>query len=75
MFAMSDLDLGSFDALEHQIDTGDARPVKQRMRCTPTVFQGEEGHFDKMLATGVIQLSVPDWASAPVLVRKKDGSV
>ena len=32
VFATSDLDLGSFDALEHQIDTGDARPVKQRMR-------------------------------------------
>ena len=54
-FATNELDLGSFDALEHQIDTGDARPVKQRMRRTPTVFQGEEeGHLDKMLAAGVI---------------------
>ena len=40
------------------------------------MFQGEEeGHLDKMLADGVIQSSISDWASAPVLVRKKDGSV
>ena len=46
------------------------------MRRTPTVFQGKvEGHLDKMLAAGVIQPSVSDWASAPVLIRKKDGSV
>ena len=75
VFATSDLDLGNFDALEHQIDTADAKPVKQRMRRTPTVFRGEEGHLDKMLAAGVFQPSVSDWASAPVLVRKKDGSV
>ena len=43
VFATSDFDLGSFDALEHQIDTGDARPVKQRMRRTPTIFQGVRG--------------------------------
>ena len=70
---MSDPDLGNFDALEHQTDTGDAMPVKQRR--TLTVFQGEEeGLLDKILAAGVIQLSVSDWASAPVLVRR-DGFI
>ena len=76
IFAKSDLDLGEFTALDHRIDTDDARPVKQRIRRTPTVFQGEEEwHLDKLLADGVIQSSISDWASAPVLVRKKDGSV
>ena len=66
----------AFCWLEHQIDTGDARQVKQRISRTPTVFQGEEeGHLDKMLAAGVIQPSNYDCASAPVLVRKKDRSV
>lgn len=55
---------------------GEARSVKQCMRRTPTVFQGEEeGHLDKMLAAGVIQPSVSDWASASVLVRKDGVSV
>lgn len=45
-------------------------------RCSPTVFQGEEeGHLEKRIKARVIQSSSSDWASALVLVRKKDGSV
>ena len=29
----------------------------------------------KMLDVGVIQLSISEWVSAPVLIRKKDGQV
>ena len=62
--------------VKHRIDTGDAKPVKQRMRRTPLGFENEERkHLDKMLAAGVIQHSESDWASAPVLIRKKDGTV
>ena len=32
-------------------------------------------HLDKILAASVIQPSISDWASVPVLVRKKDESV
>ena len=46
IFARSVLDLGEFTALNHRIDTDEARPVNQRMHRTPTVFQGEEeGHY------------------------------
>lgn len=75
IFAVSDLDFGNFTKIEHHIYAGDARPVKLRMRHTPAVFQGEEGHLKNMLKAGVIQPPSTDWASAPVLVRKKDGSV
>lgn len=55
VFAVNDLDLGNSSEIEYRIHTGDVRPVKLRMRRTPTVFQGEEeGHLDKMLRAGVI---------------------
>ncbi|KAK3792722.1 hypothetical protein RRG08_035199 [Elysia crispata] len=76
VFAQSDFDLGAFDAIKHTIDTGDSAPIKQRMRRTPIHFREEEdGHLDKMIQAGVIRPSVSEWASPPVLVRKRDGSV
>jgi len=76
VFARDELDLGNFTAIEHQIKTGDAKPVKQRFRRTPLGFAEEEAaHLQKMLKAKVIQPSVSEWASAPVLVRKRDGNV
>ncbi|MEX1352018.1 MAG: pol polyprotein, partial [Desulfobacterales bacterium] len=76
VFASSDYDLGNFTAIEHKIDTGDAKPIKLRMRRTPLGFAEEEkALLDKMLKAGVIQESTSDWAAAPVLIRKRDGSV
>ena len=46
------------------------------MRRTPAGFASEEeAHLEKMLKAGVIQPSISEWASAPVLVRKRDGTV
>ncbi|MCW4335780.1 MAG: RNase H-like domain-containing protein [Candidatus Thiodiazotropha endolucinida] len=76
VFAKTEYDLGHFSGIEHAIDTGQARPIKQRMRRTPACFAGEEeAHLKKMLEAGVIQESTSEWASAPVLIRKRDGSV
>ncbi len=58
MFAKNEFDLGSFTSLEHDIDTENARPVKQIMRRTPACFAGEEeAHLKKMLDAGVIEES------------------
>ena len=74
VFAASEFDLGNFTAVEHQIDTGGHKPIKQRMRRTPVGFEREEkAHLEKMLEAGVIQPSVSEWCSCPVLVRKRDG--
>ncbi|VDI71144.1 Hypothetical predicted protein [Mytilus galloprovincialis] len=76
VFAKTEFDLGNFSHVEHEIDTGDARPIQLRMRRTPACFvQEEEAHLKKMLDAGVIQPSTSEWASAPVLIRKKDGGV
>ena len=76
VFAKDDFDLGNVTAIEHSIDTGDARPVKQRMRRTPVCFVDEEkANLDKMLNAKVVEPSTSKWASAPVLIRKRDGQV
>jgi len=42
VLAKNEFDLGKFDAIEHGIDTGSSRPVKQRMRRTPLGFAGRQ---------------------------------
>ena len=76
VFAESDFDLGSFTAVQHTIDTGDAKPIKLGMRRTPIHFINEEDQLlQRMLDAGVIRPSSSSWAAAPVLVRKKDKTV
>ena len=76
VFVSSDLDLGEFSAVEHTIETGEAVPIKQKMRRTPIHFVVEERkHLEQMLRAGMIQPSSSEWAAPPVLVRKNDGNV
>ena len=76
VFSKGDTDLGNFTAVQHHIDTGNAKPIKQRMRRTPLGYADEErGHLEKLLEAGVIEPSCSEWASPSVLVRKRDGSV
>lgn len=71
-----DLDLGCLTTVQHKIDTGNLSPVKLKMSRTPLCFQeAEEKQLNKMLEAGVIRPSTSDWASVPVLIRKKDNSV
>jgi hypothetical protein len=76
VFAKSEFDLGKLNTIQHGIDTGTNRLVKQRIRRTPLGFAGEEeAQLKKMLSAGVIRPLVSEWASAPVLIRKRCGSV
>ena len=75
-FAGHDLDLGCFPQVQHKINTGTSPPFKQKMRRTPLGFEEEEEkHLQKMLDVGVIEPSCAEWASPPVLIRKRDGTV
>jgi hypothetical protein len=70
VFAKSEFDLRKFNAIQHGIDTGSNRPVKQRIRRTPLGLAGEEeAQLKKMLGAGVIRPSVSEWASAQALIR------
>ena len=69
IFAKHDLDLGCMKGVEHHINTGDHPPVKQRLRCTPLGFEGEEEkHLQKLLDAGIIKPSTSEWASPTVLI-------
>lgn len=74
VFAAMDDDLATFSALEHSIDTGMSKLVRQPVRRTPLGFSNEEEtHFKKMLDSGIVVPSSSEWASPIVLVRNKDG--
>jgi len=58
VFAIDPLDLGYCDALQHDIDTDNAKPIKQLPR-RPSLFarEAEDAILDEMLKTGVIEPS------------------
>ena len=69
-------DLGHTHLVEHTIDTGDAKPIKQPPRWVPIALAGEECKaLEKLQAQGVIHPSTSPWSSPILLVRKKLGQV
>ena len=71
-FDENEFDVGNFKEIEHSIDTGSATPIKQRMRRTPLDFvHQEEAHLETILNAGIIEPSTSEWASPPVLIRKR----
>ena len=74
-FAQDQLDIGFCDLLKHDIDTGDAKPIKQSPRRPPFAARDAEDEIlDEMLHTGVIEPSASSWASPVCMVKKKDGT-
>ena len=76
LFAKSSADLGKTSVVEHTINTGDARPIKQAARRPPKSLAGKENEIiQDQIKAGVIRESSSPWASPMVYVMKKDGSI
>ena len=76
IFSEGEYDIGSTQLVKHKIQLTDNAPFKQRhRRIPPSMYQEVRDHLHKLLDTGVIRESESPWASAIVLVRKRNGDL
>ena len=74
-FSIDPGERGETDMVQMEVDTGDAHPRRQPVRCMPFAVRQEVARQLKdMQQSGVIQPSSSPWASPVVMVKKKDGS-
>src|SRR6266496_180773 len=73
VFSKHEYDLGRTNLMEHQIETGDARPIREGLRKQPQIHLDViDAEIDKMAVSGVIEPSCSPWASNVVVVTKHD---
>ena len=72
IFALESLDMGHTSLLKPKIKRHNYTPFKERYRYC---FDEVKNHLKEMIQVGAIRHSNSTWASAIVLVRKKDGSL
>ena len=76
LFSQGPQDLGQTDLVKHNIDVGDAQPVRQAPRRLPSAKREEaQKAVGDMAEQGLIEPSNSPWSSPVVLVKKKDGSL
>jgi hypothetical protein len=76
IFAGDSEDYGRTNKVYHQIDTGDARSIRQQPRRVPLAKQADVSHMlNDMQCGGVIEESDSPWSYPVVLVRKKNGEL
>jgi transposase InsO family protein len=74
-FSASSSDIGHTNVISHQIDTGKAKPVRLPLRRVGYKKEKEiRAAVQDGLARGIMEESSSPWASAPVIVTKKDGT-
>ena len=76
LFSKDDMDLGRTNLVKHKIVLTDPEPFKEKFRSIPPQLYSEvRNHLNEMLKLGAIRKSCSPWASAIVLVRKKNGKL
>lgn len=67
--------MGRTTLVEHMIDTGNNRPIRQCLRRHPRAHLEEiDRQVNELLQNDLVEPAASPWASNVVLVRKKDGS-
>ena len=75
VFAKTKAELTRSTLVEHEIVTGDAKPVLQRFYRTSPLKRDEiDRQVEELLQFGLIRPSSSEWTSPVVLVKKPDGS-
>ena len=73
VISKDDMDMGRTNLVKHHIKLTDPVPFKEAYRRIPSQMYDEvKTHLQEMLDLGAIRPSNSPWASAIVLVRKKD---
>ena len=76
IFSKGDHDLGHTDKVRHRIDMVDETSVKHRYRrIPPSMYDEVRSHLKQLLDNSVIRPSHLPFASAIVIVRKKNGTI
>ena len=76
IFSQDDLDLGRTSIVKHSIKVNDSVLFKEWYRhIPPGMYEEVKAHIQEMLDVGAIRPSNSPWASAVVLVQKKDGKL
>lgn len=74
-FAASDLELGTTDLVEFDIEIQDSPPIRQRAYRVPWTQRSLlEQQINNMLEAGVVEPSTSPWSSPVLLVPKKDST-
>jgi len=76
LFSRGEYDVGRTNIIEHSIDTGDSRPIKQPLRRHATAHLPYiDATVEDMLKNDIIEPAASPWASNVVLIKKKDGGL
>ena len=67
-------DMGRTDLVEHAIDTGNSRPIRQGLRRHPIAHLDEIDRQVELTRHDLVEPAASPWASNVLLVRKKYGS-
>ena len=76
VFSKNNLGLGKRNILKNSMKITDPQPFKERYRrIPPHLYKEVKAYLQEMVGVGAIRRSFSPWASAVVLVRKKDGGL